>query len=169
MNNKTYRKDVSDAELETLQEGAMETLMCNVIPRRNTHPTPAKEEESESSAQEGINKVCVENKEYLESIFQFPFLTITGRADHQGLSPYMNDKIKKDLLNKGLIEEFSANLGHTTKGNVKFIVLTKSGYRVIGKSAPKEKELTCSLEHWFYQQAGHAFYLAKGYRSIIEW
>lgn len=151
--------------------------MQSVVPRRSPERKPEKETAAAGNGRGKPEdqlkntesaKVSTEEFEYLESIFTNPFLTVTGRAEKLGLSSYMNNKMKKTLIERGFINEFSANLGYSTRGNVKFLELTKSGYMAISKRMPLGKQHTCSSEHWLYQIASHAWYSQKGYHCEIE-
>jgi len=169
---KIYRKDLGNTELEVLMRPEIDSLMQQVVPRQQQNAEPVNDDAENTSNQEDSNRdshnVSSEEKEYLESIFNHPFLTITGRAEALGLTSYMNDKIKKELTHKGLANDFSVNFGRFTKGNVKFMELKEAGYLAIGKSAPKSRKYSCSSEHWLWQTLIQQYYQSKGYQAIIE-
>ena len=79
--------------------------------------------------------------------------------------------MKNDLLKKGLIEEFSVDLGITCGGRVKLLRLTRRGYELIGKKPPLEpsgilKKASC--EHIWWQEFIAKDYRARGYKAVIE-
>jgi hypothetical protein len=85
-----------------------------------------------------------------------------------GHSTYKNDKIKKALAGKGLIEEFTVNLGHATKGIIKLLEIKMKGYEVLRMKAPPSREHRCSAEHWFWQRNIADYYKSKGFHTEIE-
>lgn len=106
---------------------------------------------------------------YLLSVYEHEFLTVTRRAEMLGLSSYTNDKRKKNLISKELIEEYTVNLGSSAKGIVKLTHLTEKGHLAIGKKPKHERKHQCSHEHWFWQRAIKIFYGRKGRRVEIEY
>lgn len=169
----SFKKDVTDSEIKARMKPHLDALMGKV-----TSPSKMSKQEDNphiSNKDENIKKqelkniqLAAEEKEYLENIFEKPNLTITQRAREMGLSPYMNDKIKKDLLKKGWIKEFTLNLGFSTRGIVKLVELTNDGFRAIGKENPELNKRNCSSEHWFWQRNIKDYYLSLGHKAIIE-
>ena len=95
-------------------------------------------------------------------------LSVTQRRDILGLSTYTNDRIKKALLAKGLVEELSINLGRNTQGIAKFLELTEFGYRALKRKCPTMRPLNTSPEHWWWQRRIEHFYRDQGYEAEIE-
>ena len=178
-----FRKDVTDAEVESFMKPHLDELMRRVVfanpdldlneddPSSSKSSTrnkskPDKKEQRETKNNEKL-KLSVKEKEYLFSVDENSQLTTVQRAETNGLSAYMSNRIKSKLVDLGLVEEFSVNLGKG--GNPKFLVLTKEGYRFLGKESPKSKrEVGCSHEHYWWQEGIAINYEKKGYVAEIE-
>lgn len=167
MTIKVFKKDLKDDELEILMKEDIQKMMEQVVPRKKPEES-SKENIKESEQDSKEQKLTHEEIEYLESILKELNLSITSRAEFLGLSSYINDKRKTQLLEKGLIEEFTINLGFETRGVVKFLLLTKNGFEALGKKTEKERPKNCSLEHWWWQNSIYKFYINKGYKGQIE-
>lgn len=174
MNKENFKKDVSDEEIAFLMKPHIEKLKGFTIRYRrlkgaeqeeNNKTTKKTEEKKQQNKEEGLSQ---EDREYSESIVEKPNLSITQRRDFLGLSTYRNDQRKKALIEKGLVEEFSLNLGFQTRGNVKLLELTEKGYQALGKKAPGKRKFPCSAEHWWWQRNIHAFYRKQGFEAEIE-
>ena len=174
MNRETFKKDVSDEELAFLMKPHIEKLKSFTIRYRRLKGAEQKEENKpakkteEKKQQNKEERLSQEEKEYLESILEKPNLSITQRRDFLGLSTYRNDQAKKALIEQGLVEEFSLNLGHATRGMVKLLELTASGYEALGLKPPPSREFRCSPEHWWFQKQIHNWYVSQGLKAEIE-
>ncbi len=104
---------------------------------------------------------------YLKSIVDHPNLTITGRRDFLGWPSDQANIEKRELLETGLVSEFTAN-PIARSGTVKLLELTETGYRALGKRAPKSRPQNCSAEHWFYQNILADLYRSRGFEVNIE-
>lgn len=169
----SFKKNVTDAEIEAMMKPHLDALMKKVVTHSDNSrakdeaqeiPNPEVDKRHESKS----IQITSEEKEYLESIFEKPNFSITQRARELGLSSYINDKMKKTLLKKNLISEFSLNLGHATRGVVKLLELTSAGYKAIGKEIPDLNKRNCSSEHWFWQVNIKNYYSSLGIRAEIE-
>jgi hypothetical protein len=106
--------------------------------------------------------------EYLESVPEQPNLTITGRRDYLGLSTYQSNHLKRLLLEKGLVEQFSLNLGERTGGIIKLLALTAEGSRVLGRKLESARPQNMSAEHWFWQKSIAHHFKVLGYAVEVE-
>ena len=109
-----------------------------------------------------------EERSYLISVFKHPLYAVRDHREGEGLSIFKADKIKKGLMETGLIEEVAVNLGQQTGGIIKFLELTEKGYAVLGKKPPHRRPLNISAEHFFWQKHIHGFYCSQGYDAVIE-
>lgn len=182
-----YRdQHLSDDALKGLMRPRLEELHAKTVPLETERPERTRErKEQRSSAKpksdeplkaktEDTSKrdkdaaLSEEMRDFLQSVLDHPDLTTTQRRDHLGLSTYKNDRIKKAVLEQGLAEEIAINLGHATRGNVKFLELTARGYEALGKESPASRPGNCSPEHWWYQRAIARWYDAQGITAKIE-
>lgn len=165
---KIYRKNISNEQVEMHSKAFIEMLMKDAVcfPRKNEEgnkETKDKDNRKAESALSGDEII------YLLSVYDHEFLAVTRRAEMLGLSSYLNDKTKKTLVQKRLIEEYQINLGASAKGTVKLTHLTEKGHLAIGKKPKHERKHQCSHEHWFWQRAIKFFYETKGKKPEIEY
>lgn len=172
---KTYRKDVTDAEIETFMRPRIEEMMRDVVPRVVVREGKHGDTDGRGSQTAGKMPECGQTedltsveREYAESILECPNLTVTRRAAHLALSPYMNNKIMKALISKGMIEQVTLSLGYESRGVVKFLELMEKGYKALGKKPPPERAFRCSAEHYWWQKNIAAYYRSKGFETEIE-
>jgi hypothetical protein len=165
---------VSDAEIDALMAPVISWLEQFVKPRvRIDEEQKEKPHEKQKTRpqERQINKEKyprLNEKEYMESVHANPHYSVTRHGQTLGLSSYMMDKLKKSLIEKGLIEEFSINLGKEFGGTVKFLELTNAGHKILGKKPKDKPARQCSQEHWWWQRQIHTYYANKGYRSESE-
>jgi hypothetical protein len=172
-------KDVSDAEISSMMVPHLERLMRAVVPRFRSEKRAeqgsalltvrmANGARSSSGERSQDAILSAPEREYLESIPEAPNLTITGRRDYLGLSTYQSNHLKRLLLEKGLIEQFSLNLGRQTGGIIKLLELTAAGYRILGQKQENRRPQNCSAEHWFWQRAIATSFQSLGYPVEVE-
>jgi len=163
------RKDVSDAEIATHMAPRVLELMRSVVQRIvRKAPEPKADEIAPKRDVRGNGKLSALEVEYLESIVAEPRLSVTARRDHLALSTWQNNEVKRSLLEKGLIEEFSVNLGKVTGGIMKLQELTEEGFRALGMKPKRSRPQNVSAEHWFWQKEIAAFYQSSGTQAEIE-
>jgi len=174
-----FAKDVSDAEITTMMVPHLERLMRAVVPRFRSEKrteqknalvpvTVTNSARSSSTGQGQAAILAAPEREYLESIPEAPNLTITGRRDYLGLSTYQSNHLKRQLLEKGLIEQFSLNLGERTGGIIKLLELTGAGYQLLGLPQESVRPQNVSAEHFFWARAIAQNFKALGYPVEIE-
>lgn len=171
-----YKKDVSDAEIDALMAPVISRLEQFVKPRmrieeeqkEKTHEKLKTRPQEPQINKEKYPKLNEKEKEYLESVHANPHYSVTRHGQALGLSSYMMDKLKKSLIEKGMIEEFSINLGKEFGGTVKFLELTDAGHKMLGKRQKDKPARQCSQEHWWWQRQIHTYYAKKNYKSEIE-
>lgn len=170
-------KDVSDGELARVMQPHLEQLMRGVVLGRSfdcagsgartaSSHEPAQQSDAQPSPEPG--ELSEAEQEYLGSVLEKPFLTVTGRADQLGLSSYQSNRIKRALVDKGLIAQFAVNLGNRTRGIIKLVELTESGYEALGKIPAKMRPENVSAEHWFWQRCIAQHHSEKGLDVSIE-
>lgn len=188
----TYKKDLTDFEIEQAQRGLMEQLKKGFVKReplrfeltQSAKPKRKKKKpgrrggsksghlKGSTSGRQGNNEQTAlsENERgYMESIIAEPNLGVTARAKRFGLSADKSTKLKNGLIEKSLIDEFSVDLGREFGGRVKMLQLTPDGHKVLGKRPPeKPSPQQGSLEHiWWQVHIAHD-YAERGYRANIE-
>lgn len=167
-----YRKDVTDAEVDAAYRHIFKTEIEGFLAPRVIVGTNNAEKASKGKAGPEVSKRNLqpsdEEKQLLESIFERPNLPITKRASVLGLSPYMMNKMKKSIQQKGLAEQFSINLGKDFGGNISLLALTDNGYRAINRRQMTKRLQNESLEHYWWKQNIHQAYKKRGIPSEIE-
>ncbi len=163
MNRPRYVKDVTDREIAEFMEPHLARLGTRVVVRR---PEPRGQAKPRSERKK--SDLDPDERDYLDSVFSDPNLTMTGRRDHLGLSAYRADRLKKALAGKGLVEEFSLNLGRETRGVVKMLAVTEAGCRALGKKPPFKRPQNVGPEHWWLQWNLAAYYQTQGIDAQVE-
>jgi hypothetical protein len=92
---------------------------------------------------------------------------VTARASRLGLSAYKMNALKKSLIKKGHVVQFSINIGKLFGGKVTLLALTGKGYKAIGKR-PVLKPDNISWEHWWWQRAICDYFNRHGAKADIE-
>lgn len=163
-----YRKDVTNEEIEIAMQPVLDELSRFLVPRVKLEED--KKNHSKEKPKEEIN-ISEEEKEYLKSILEHPNLSVTARGEKLfGFSADKRTRIKKNLLDKKLILEFSVDLGSDFGGRVKLLRLTEQGYKLLGEKPPLSTNFSKrgSLEHIWWQEFIAQDYLARDYKAIIE-
>lgn len=165
---KTYRKNVSDEEVQSMMAPHLAELMRHVVPRMKPEPDPEPEIEPKRNTNEKAKvEVTAEERDLLEDILEKPNLSVTARAARLGLSAYKMNSLKASIIKKGLAEQFSVNLGKQFGGNISLLALTEEGYGMLGKEPP-ERPKNVSMEHWWWQLAICDYFTQKNMKAEIE-
>lgn len=85
----------------------------------------------------------------------------------EGLSAYKMNALKKSLIKKGHVVQFSINIGKSFGGKITLLALTGKGYKAIGKR-PVLKPDNISWEHWWWQRAICDYFNRWGAKAEIE-
>lgn len=111
-----------------------------------------------------------EQLSYMRSILEHPNMSVTARGEKLfGYSADKRTKLKNGLLELGLIEEFSVDLGKEFGGRVKMLKLTDAGYRALEEPLPESlSPRHSSLEHLWWQVHLANDYAQRGYKANIE-
>jgi len=169
--NRVYRKDVTDSEIERAMNPVLQKLSRFLAPRVKPESQEGQKRNPGENRKEKI-AISKDEKEYLKSILEYPNLSVTARGEKLfGFSADKRTRIKRNLLDKKLIEEFSVDLGRDFGGRVKFLELADAGYKIIGKAhSPKASRFSKrgSLEHIWWQRHIARDYEKRGYKAIIE-
>lgn len=173
--NKVFKKDVTDEEISIAMKPFYREIQQFLVPRvkraENTRKNPPRSKQHKKSAKKKQMTITQEEKEYTESIFDYPNLNLTARGELLGFSSDKRTRIKNNLIKNQMIIEFSVDLGRETGGRVKLLKLTDDGYRVLGEKPPQKiKGISKrgSLEHIWWQECIAQDYNKKGYKAIIE-
>ncbi len=169
-----YKKDVSDAEVAEFMAPAFKWLEQLVEPRvkmeeekkPESQQKQKKDRKEKQETKRAELKLDEKQKDLLTSVFENPNYGVNRHANTLGFSPYTMNKMKKSLMEKGLIEEIPINLNRG--GIVKFLELTDQAYGALGKKPRQKPRLQCSKEHWWWQCNIAASYRKMGYQVQIE-
>lgn len=128
--------------------------------------------DSVSSGQGGSSQqpiISDEEHDYLESVYEYPNLSLTARGEKLALSADKRTRMKNTLIGKEMLAEFSVDLGSEYGGRVKMLKLTDEGYKAIGKKGPATvSPRQGSFEHLWWQVFIANDYAARGYKVNIE-
>lgn len=113
-----------------------------------------------------IQPLTPQDKIFLEHIIKNPTLSVTGIYRAQGLSGYMGDKIKKELIKRGLIKEVETHLGVGSR-ITKFLSLTDEGFKALGVKY-NSNDGKGGVLHRYWQSVIRMHAEGKGYRAILE-
>lgn len=118
----------------------------------------------EEKRAEGLDRTEIA---FLQDAMVHPYSGMVERYRRLGLNSYQGNKIKNELVAKGLAQESEIS---TTKGRIKIIRPTKKGRRMIG--AADEDGSTGhgqpGLEHEYWKHALAEHFRTKGYTVEIE-
>ena len=171
------KKDVTDQEIEESMRPVLEELSQYFKPRVRLGYQPPKKKanprnKKSQPVKEKVN-LSSEQLSYLGNIHEKPNLSVTARGKTQfGYSADKNTRLKGSLIEAGLVEAFTVDLGRSFGGRVTLLRLTRQGYRAIGKTPPPEREglhKRASLEHVFWQEFLVESYRAKGFKAFMEY
>ncbi|MEW5911318.1 MAG: hypothetical protein AB1814_02080 [Thermodesulfobacteriota bacterium] len=119
------------------------------------------------SSQQSI--ISDEEHEYLESVYEYPNLSLTARGEKLALSADKRTRMKNSLIQRKMLVEFSVDLGSDYGGRVKMLRLTDEGCKAIGRKAPGSvSPRQGSFEHLWWQVFIANDYAARGYKVNIE-
>ncbi len=113
-----------------------------------------------------VQPLTTQDKIFLEHIIKNPTLSVTGIYRAQGLSGYMGDKIKKELIKHGLIKEVETHLGMGSR-ITKFLTLTDEGFKALGVKF-NSNDGKGGVHHRYWQSVIRMHVEGKGYRAILE-
>lgn len=200
----TYKKDLTDFEIEQAQQGLMEQLRKGFVKReplrfetaQKTKPKKRKPKNRGQRKSASDNQgSCVsanqhngnqttttqesnelqaeltsEEQEYMASILEHPNMGVTARREKIfGWSADKGTRLKNGLIDKGLIDEFSVDLGKAFGGRVKMLRLTERGYKALGITPPESlSPRQGSFEHIWWQVQIANDYAQRGYTANIE-
>lgn len=117
----------------------------------------------------GQTTLSEEERDYLQNVYKFPNLCLTGRKEKLALSADKSTRVKNSLVGNGLVVEFSVDLGKNFGGRVKMLMLTKKGYGVMGVTGENEfSPRQGSFEHIWWQTYIAKDYAQRHFRANIE-
>jgi len=99
-------------------------------------------------------------RDFLIHIEKHPQMNVTDTYRCLGMGANKGNRIQKELLQEGYIEEHK-------KGKSKYLRLTEKGRQAIG-SGPQKQKGRGSDDHRFYQERIKAYYEGFGYEAFIE-
>lgn len=110
--------------------------------------------------------ISVQEKAFLGYVFSYPTVSVTGLYKQQGLSGYMGDKLKKELIQQEYIKEITTHLGQRSR-IAKFLLLTQEGFDALGINYNAEDGKGGTL-HRYWQTVIKIHAQGKGYEVSIE-
>ena len=99
-------------------------------------------------------------RDFLIHIEKHPHMNVTETYRSLGLSAYKGNKVQKELVENGLLEE-------KRMGKSIYLILTEKGRAAIGSEVPKERGRG-KEEHRLYQEKIKSYYEDLGYSAYIE-
>ncbi|MFH1373243.1 MAG: DUF87 domain-containing protein [bacterium] len=102
---------------------------------------------------------------FLESIADYPNLSVVERYRQLSLSAYMGDKTKEILRQAGLITQTEVS---TSKGRVALLQLTPAGYPVLGRQQAPQSPLEGGLDHEYWKARIAARLREQGWTVATE-
>lgn len=176
-------RHVSDEELARYMRPRIDALLRNVVPARHDQAhapcadgtgskrTEGKDGSDAAHARGGHHhrpELSDDELEYLRSVTDRPLLTITQRRDALALSSDAANRIKRKLVELGLVEQVRINLGTRVGGTVTYLELTAEGWQLLGKKPAWERPRNTSAEHFWWQRQIASFYQSHGWQVAIE-
>ncbi|MCP4184245.1 MAG: hypothetical protein GY761_13175 [Hyphomicrobiales bacterium] len=182
MTKKTFKKDVSDSEVARFMSDSsifgslMSEVVLRVEPEDHSEKTPSeKPASSKPTAQPNTHKtkpqqihLSDDQYAYLQSIANNPNRSVTQLKNDIGFSTDKANTVKKSLIDVGMIEAFTVNLGVTAGGLIKLLEITNAGYQVLGIKPTLTRLGRVSAEHWFWQIQMHRYFCSLEYEAEIE-
>ena len=162
--------NVTEKDIEARMKPVLEELSKYFKPRVRMvrKAEPPKSEKGKKAPP----KPSREQLDYLRSIWVKPDLSVTARGKAHGFSANKSTRLKKKLIEDGLVCEFSVDLGRDFGGHVKLLKLTNLGLKAIGKVPPKPLEGIAERQghgHRWWSDKIFSDYKARGYRAIREY
>jgi hypothetical protein len=155
----------------------VDEMMKYVKKRVRTEPdTPAASSKSNRRARsvkptkkskKEARTISREQREFLQDIFDKPYLCTKSRATRLGLSADKMNTRKKELIDRECVEQFSVNLGRERGGNVAMLALLPKGYGYLGLEPVLCPE-NVSWEHWTWQKWICRYENDKGGKAEVE-
>jgi hypothetical protein len=105
------------------------------------------------------------HKTFLKSITDNPYLSIVDRYNLLGLTAYMGDKVKDQLIEKGLINQMEVP---TAKGRICLLKLTPFGYAQLETHSPPSTPLQGGPIHEYWKHKVAQFLSKKGWNVEME-
>jgi len=192
------RKNVTDSEIEAVMKPVHASLAKYLVKRQQVQdeePEQTKKKPKKKSGRQrsgnsanrggsvsanpeggvsggqdsGQTTLSEEERDYLQNVYEFPNLCLTGRKEKLALSADKSTRVKNSLVGNGLVVEFSVDLGKDFGGRVKMLMLTKKGYEVMGETgendfSPKQG----SFEHTWWQTYIARDYAQRKFKANIE-
>jgi hypothetical protein len=110
-----------------------------------------------------------EIKRYLGCVVKNPDLNTTSYTKMMGLTTYMADRIRKEILKQKLAIEFATNCGRKHGGIIKITELTEKGYACLNRKLPARIKGDGSPEHrWWQRRLYNHFNSLIGIKAEIE-
>ena len=161
---------VTDKDIEERMKPVLKELSQYFKPRVRIERKP--EKPAPEKGKKAAPKLNSEMVDYLQSILDKPNLSVTARGTKLfGWSSNKMTKLKKILMEMGLLHTFTVDLGREFGGRVMLIRLTDSGYQALKRKPPEGQfgiHLRESLEHLWWKEQIKKDYEARGYKAEIE-
>ena len=135
--------------------------MNAVLERLKAHVTPRIQLESRAA---GKFRLSSQAEQYLKDILRDPDIPFTTRGDRFGYTAHMTNKVKNELISKGLVNQYEVNLGRVNK----LLEITEAGYAYL-KVEPRKQRGKGSSEHKYWQRRIRCHYQdSLGLKAKIE-
>lgn len=130
----------------------------------NRYVRSGKQKPKKDEPKDDSSRLSVQAEEYLRDILDDPDVPVTSRGDRLGYTSHMTNKIKNELIGKGLVRQYEVNLGRVNK----LLEITEAGCAYLKIEMPKQQGKG-SAEHRYWQRRllSH-FHNSMGLKAKIE-
>ncbi len=115
---------------------------------------------------QSIETLLVQEKTFLECVFNNPTLSVTKLYKAQSLSAYMGDRLKRKLKENGLLTEVETHLGIGSRV-AKYLFLTKKGFDALPQQHVSLSGKGGQL-HRYWQSVLNVQAESNGFKATIE-
>ena len=171
-------RHIVDAELQRMMKEPLSRLCEGVVPAKKK-TTGVKSSPKKNAGKSKTNgksdtrgaatpELSDDQYAYLQSIVDNPNRSVTQLKNDIGFSTDKANSVKKSLIDVGMIETFTVNLGVTAGGLIKLLEITDTGYQVLGTKPTLTRKGRVSAEHYWWQFQLHSHFHSLGYETEIE-
>lgn len=168
MMNNSLRKDVTDEDLDVHMSQPLAEMMRSVVAWKapsGDQSQKAANGPGPSQENQPLFQLTNDERTYLQSIHDEPNLTVTGRRNVLGWSTDRANKINRSLIEMGVVEPFTINIGG---GTVKLLELSERGAEAVEVKRRFVRKGRVSAEHLWWQVQVSEHFRSEGYEAVIE-
>lgn len=118
----------------------------------------------DNTSKHGLSKLSAEAEVFLKDILEESDVPITTRGGRLGYTSHMTNKVKNELIRRGLVTEYQVSLGRINK----FLEITPAGYTYLKVQAPKHKGKGSPEHRYWQRRILHHYQNNLGLKAKIE-